>query len=315
MITFLKILASLAVFAGVLLGTKEVMICEALRVIPGKWFPWIWLGFVAVALLITFLVLKLVVKIKEAGKLRSIHEMTITHVDIPHLIQYRSEIVLKSYYLLRLFLQGIVKFRLLTNRQTSRITINEERLEEVKKQGGRSSESAIRMVRFIRMQSGCSITEILQKDFGIGYIVHDLIASIRNMWEGLSWVVCIVFAAVMGIAWGILGAKMQLGMMHDKPIDILLAIGVCGVGVTPYLWYRLSNMVLEYDDQAVFSAIRENFRKRPHDIDEKLLSAVDDMLPTEQERHRILTAYLINSDRVLEMVRKCAEPGKIFTPI
>lgn len=65
MITFLMILASLVVFAGALLGTKEVMICEALRVIPGKWFPWIWLGFVAVALLITFLVLKLVVKSRK----------------------------------------------------------------------------------------------------------------------------------------------------------------------------------------------------------------------------------------------------------
>ena len=81
MMTFLMILASLAVFAATLLGSKEVMICEALRVIAGKWFPWIWLAGAALVLGLTMVLLDVGVKRWNRSILARLRELTITHPE------------------------------------------------------------------------------------------------------------------------------------------------------------------------------------------------------------------------------------------
>ena len=137
------LLVNLAIFFVVFLLTGTLGMCEPLRKIQGTDYPLVWLVFLVVLLVVTYLILS-----KIAGRHREkmnafIQELTITHTEIPHLIKPIYPIVNNGYYLLRLYLQGIVRYSSVQDQDEdgnvmhkSHLVLNEGRLERIKAQGG-----------------------------------------------------------------------------------------------------------------------------------------------------------------------------------
>ena len=301
MITLLIILASAAVFVAALMGTKEIMVCEALRVIPGKWFPWIWLAAAAAALIITLMLLDFVTKRWNRGVLDRLREMTITHTELPHLQQY-DMLVLNGYYLLRLYLQGIVKYQEVNverGKKKNWIALDEERLEAVKAQGGRHSVAAIEMVRCIRETPECSIEQIMKHTFQQKPEKHEIHGKVERLKVIEQWLAALVLAAVMGCLWGILGAKLALANRYDKPVGHLYLMIMGGITLTPFLWWKFKKTFAETLEAEKSRIIAEKHQERPHDVDERLINRIKDVLPSEIDRNRILNAFLFENTRLL----------------
>ncbi len=297
----MNLLVYLAIFFVVFLLTGTLGMCEPLRKIQGTAYPFLWLLFLAVLLVVTYLVLA---KRGERHRERLntfIQELTITHTEIPHLIKPIYPMVNNGYYLLRLYLQGIIRFSSVQEMDEdgsvmhkSQLTLDEARLETIKAQGGRHSTAAISMVRYIRDHAGCSISQVLAAALLSSMEEDETHQKIAQMQEHAEQVTGIVLAAVLGLAWGLLLAKYNLGTMYHKNTGYLQFMLAVGVPAVPALWSWLLTGVHGEDNTIIASAIRGKHYERPYKISFDLIKKVNDTLPLELERNTILNSYFID---------------------
>lgn len=148
--TLIKVGAvSAVVFVLMLLLTScvvlETPLYELVRQIQGEDFPIIWIVLAVCSVLPVYLMLYRYMQRQRDRLTQSIHNTVITHTELQHLVTYNYSMYASGYYLLRLFCQGIVRFSMHESNEIreSRVTIDEERLEEIK----RSTPAVIRRLR------------------------------------------------------------------------------------------------------------------------------------------------------------------------
>lgn len=230
-------------FVAMALVTGQLAMCEPLRKIQGSSFPMVWLFFLLVLLGITILVMaKVAAKRRDALK-EKINNFIITHTEIPHLLKFKFNCVNSGYYLLRLYLQGIVRFSCKREKNaegvvvdTSCLTLDEARLDAIKAQGGRHSLAAINMVRYIRVNQSCSISKVLSSGFADDKDHYEIRAELQKETESGRMITGFVLAAVMGFAYGLLVAKYRLGIANYKNVGILSGMLFFALMIAPFLW-------------------------------------------------------------------------------
>lgn len=310
----MKFLVNAGVFALLMLITGNIAVCEPLRKIKGTVFPFVWFVMLFVILVITYFILKRCAD-RHRGELKEkIMQMTITHTEIPHLLNFEFSIVNTGYYLLRLYLQGIVKFACKSAQNIdgetvaySCLEINEPRLETIKAQGGRHSTAAINMVRYIRDHIGCSISEVLGYKFTDNHDGHEILQEIMKDVNRSEQVSGIAVAAVLGFSWGLLMAKLQLGIANHKNVGFLVMMITFGLIGAIILWAFMMVKLHGEDNACIEGAIKTKHYERPNKINQDLINQVNTSIPTELERNCILNAYYTNPENMLIMAENSPE--------
>ena len=290
--------------------------CELLRKIPGTSYIFVWFVFLLTVLGIAFLCLCKVAERRTDALVERIGQMTITHTEIPHLIKPAYAFINSGYYLLRLYLQGIVRYSHKVEKDAegeekviSVLNMDESRLSAIKEQGGRHSTAAINMVRYIRDHAGCSISQVLAQTFTNQVDENEYRVEIAEAQKQSAAVTGLVLAVVLGLAWGLLLAKLRLGIANDKNVGFLVMLLFAGIIAVPLLWTWLMSEIHGDEDARIIAAIGHKHRERPWKISVDLIGKVNDTLPTELERNSILNAYYID----LYQLTKYAEQMSAYT--
>jgi len=311
---------SLVVFIVVYILTAIFGQSEPLRRIPGSGFILVLLFFTAFFLLAAMIILTGVVEVQSKRLARRICDNTITHTEMPHLLKLENprkdkylkdqkDVWINGYYLLRLYLRGIVRYEYVQPEQPDgeeagvvRLRIDEQKLENAKSQGGRHSVSAIKMVIFIRNNGNCSIKDILLGKFNTavnaampesdGALLFAKEIKAYNAWN--ASIGCIL-AGVMGFAWGLGQAKLLLGISNDKPSGYLAFVLLFGAIFLAGIWDNLVTSLLNRYEKNIHDAVRAEFSKAPHEITQLLVEKVNTTLPLDMERNQLLNAYLYES--------------------
>lgn len=301
---------------GVALATLLLGQCEPLRRIKGTHFLLLWPLTAAAVMLIAVFMLNRYKRVQSEHMQSWLQQYTITHTEIPHLLCARSlvsPIHFSGYYLLRLYLRGIVTCKVVTEelngqtQRTSRLYIDEKQLEKMRLQGGRHSVAAGRMVDLIRRNPGCSITTIWKTAF---IRMDDPCADEEMIREINRRVGQTIFRAAMllqcaaAFAYGLGLAKFALGVRNEKNVMILLFLLFFGFFA---LWAVCRTQLEDFARRFPQDTVWNRFLSTPHRISPELIEKVNTDLPVEMERNRLLNAYFYDAWHVLSLGKDAPE--------
>lgn len=292
---------------------------ELVRIIPGKLFPWVWLLPMLASVVIIMGVFE-AFRRKCCNRMENeLGQLKINHTDVPHLLsgfqhmQGKTGVsyAVRQYYMLRLYLRGIVRFAW-QKEWRGCLAVDEECLEKVKADGGRHSEVAAAIIHNIRTTPNCTLREALQ--YGEAFLhepqEHEVFQNVEAQIKKGTKPLQIIYAVAMGIGWGILLAKLTMGIQYNKSVGYL--IGRCFIGL-PFTLVMIGVLPMMMtkaikDKLLVGEAQIANLLKRHQArISPELLAKADETLLTEQERHRILNAYFVDTMAFMGMALKLGE--------
>ena len=292
--------------AAVALLTVLMGQCEPLRRIKGTHFLFIWPLTAAAVVFIAVLALKQYER-RQSERMQSwLQQYTITHTEIPHLLCARSlvsPIHFSGYYLLRLYLRGIVTCKVVTEElngqtlRTSHLYIDEQQLERVRLQGGRHSVAAGRMVdhirrktAFIRLDDPCADEEMIRE--------------INQRIEQAIFRAAMILYCAAAFVYGLGLAKFVLGIRNGKNVMILLFLLFFGFFA---LWALCHTQLDDFARRFPRDTVWNRFLSTPHRISPELIEKVNTALPVELERNRLLNAYFYDSWHVFSLAKDAPE--------
>lgn len=324
------------VFIFSLIISAVISYGEPLRKIQGPAFLVMWPLLTLVAYATVWMILHAIIQKRTEPILDLIDRENITHIDIPHLKKHvniqndftegqtltsplKTNILFSGYYLLRLYLLGIVQYSSKVVPQPSQnaeaaeervscLSIHEEKLESIRNEGGRHSAAAMNMIHYIRSHEGCSIQQLLTAQ----HILPEdeetpLGQEISKEKNHTKCLACFVLAAVLGLAGGLIVAKLMLAHEYGKPAGYLAIMGFCCPFVFLWAWCLAAENLLNTFCNPVNDAILQKLSRCPHEIGEALISKVNCALPLQLERHNILNAYFYSLHKLLHLAETTEE--------
>ncbi|MBR6569272.1 MAG: hypothetical protein IKK75_02350 [Clostridia bacterium] len=287
------------------IATVFLSFAEWLRSIQGEAFLVLWPAFAVITLLATYKILKAIRPGTIESCVQEIRNAAISHIDIPHLTANSDPIALlqvKGYYLLRLYLLGVFTYK------RGMLMVDDNRLKSLMDQGGRHSKIAYAILEGVRKTGDRSMLQVLtgipSYDSNDDHVLAKQIDEKRK--KNIQQTSC-VLAVAFGLIWGVGCAKLALGIDRGKAVGLLLLLFFVGIIASVYIVEKfLSSAKADFDGE-VHQAIMDNFRQRPRESNWSVLAQLNETLPGETERHKILNSYFIDSIKMQQEAAQLPE--------